>query len=408
MGKCLINGTNNNSNDGRAIQILNFLVNNGLTPKQACAICGNCYVESNKKYDPKAYNPNDNGGPSYGLFQWHDNGGSGRFTNLKNYCNSNNLDYTTIGGQLSFLWSENAGNFKSYFSSNTDLSIDAYTKWWEKHWEVCGTCHHSERLAEANRLAGLYNQLNKGECTVELTGGSGSGGDDGFSCETSGVLDSSINLGTEITPATAAGPGGESSSTTNTLSRKPVFIGDYVGHNIFTNSSLKYNAHSFSRTEGKFGRTGIEKTVKSVISNRKYIPQYLIFYFGSGFDLSWAKSINSLRDGMNEWLWKLDLAAGNTKFFLVSVVNPSTDIVSVDPNGGKGTFMYNLNQIMKEWANDTTNNGKYVELSDAQARILANGGYRKKSGNDYVFTNKSLQLIGDAIWAYCSTFAKNW
>lgn len=408
MGKCLINGTNDNSKDGRAAQILNFFVDKGLTPKQACAICGNCYVESNKSYDPKAYNPNDNGGPSYGLFQWHDKpAGVGRMTNLKKYCTSHGLDYTTIGAQLKFLWDENAGNFKQYFSSNTNLSIDAYTQWWEKHWEVCGTCHHSERLAEANRLAGLYNQMNKGECTVELTGGSGYGG--GFTCSETDSLDTSISLGEETSSGTATGASGEQTNNTNsnTVSKKMIFIGDYVGSNIWANSSLKGNTRSYSKTGGKLNRSTVKLWVKQILSNKKNQPPYLIFYFDGSFDLSWAKSQEALHDGINTWLWELDIAAGHTKFFLVPGLHPTKDVISGNSNGAKGTFQYTFNQTLKEWAASSTNNGIYVDLSSTQNTILNNGGYRRKSGNSYVFTNKALQYIGDCIWAFCSTFAKN-
>lgn len=423
MGKCLINGTNNNSKEGRAIQVMNFFVNKGLSPTQACAIAGNCYVESGKAYDPKSLNKNDCNasktkcGPSYGLFQWHDvctrknsdgtwdeSSCSGRFVNLKNYCKSNGLDYKTIGGQLAFLWHENAGNFQQYFSSNTNLSIDAYTQWWEKHWEVCGSCDHSSRLSEANRLAGLYKQQNKGECTVELTGGSGSGtGTEGgeFTCSESDNLDSSINLGEDSSGGTATGAEGEQTSTsnTNTVNKKLIFIGDFVGHSVWQNSTLKQNTRSFCKTEGKFNRPSVVATVKKVLSDKNNKPKSIIFYLGNGFDLSWAKSESQLRGGLTEWLYQISGAAGYTEIVFVSNVHPSKDVVRGTTNGSKGSYLYIMNQVMKEFSSQSFNNhAHYVELGYCQNTILDKPGYKKKSGNNYVFTNEALKLIGSEIW----------
>lgn len=402
MGKCLINGTNNNSKDGRAIQILNFLVDKGLTPKQACAVCGNCFVESNKRYDPKAYNPNDNGGPSYGLFQWHDKNGSGRFTDLKNYCKSNGLDYTTIGGQLSFLWHENAGNFKQYFSSNTNLSIDAYTQWWEKKWEVCGDCHHSERLAEANRLAGLYNQTNKGECTVELTGGSGVGsGIEGgeFSCSETDNLDSSINLG--IDPSVyATGPEGEQVITadSNTVDTKIALVGDYVAYNVWKNSSLYGNTRAYCKKEGVFGDTAIINTVKSMLSDKNIKPKCIIIYLGNGLWVGDAKLKTEVMDAVNSWLNKLVDVTKYTEVAFVSSVHSSKDAVN-GTNGGEGSYQYVYNQTVKEWVNDPIHyHAHYIEMTYVQNRILEDYVYRKRVGKAYSFTNEGLKFIGDWIW----------
>ena len=298
------------------------------------------------------------------------------------------------------------GHFKSYFSSNTNLSIEAYTQWWEKHWEVCGSCDHKSRLAEANRLAGLYKQLNKGECNVELTGGSGdgSGGEEGgFSCSETDSLDSSVTLGEESSTgtATSAGGGQTSANNTNTVKTKQLFVGDNVGGNVWLNSTLKGNTRSFSRTEGMFGRKGVVDTIKKVLSDKNNRPKCIILYLGSGLDLSWAKSNEALRGGINEWLYQISGAAGYTELFFASTVHPSKDVVNGTSNGAKGMFQYIVNQTMKEWASMSTNNhAHYMDLSYVQNTILNNGGYRKKSGNSYVFTNQALHLIGDTIWYF--------
>lgn len=55
----------------RAMKVMNFTIQNfGYNNVQAAAIAGNIYVESNKKFDEHAYNPNDKGSPSHGLMQW--------------------------------------------------------------------------------------------------------------------------------------------------------------------------------------------------------------------------------------------------------------------------------------------------------------------------------------------------
>ena len=57
-------------------------------------------ILANIKYE-SAYKPDINGdsGTSYGICQWH----AGRKTNLISWCQNNNLDYTTLDGQLRFL-----------------------------------------------------------------------------------------------------------------------------------------------------------------------------------------------------------------------------------------------------------------------------------------------------------------
>lgn len=68
----------------------------------ACGILANIEKES-------SFNPNVVGdkGTSYGLCQWHDtSSGSGRYTNLKNFCNKHGYDYKTITGQMFYLQNE--------------------------------------------------------------------------------------------------------------------------------------------------------------------------------------------------------------------------------------------------------------------------------------------------------------
>lgn len=80
-------------------EIFNFCINNmGLNVAAASGVLANIKCES-------SFNPNSKGDyqngvhTSYGICQWHNS----RYTNLKNWCNNNGYDYTTLTGQLNFL-----------------------------------------------------------------------------------------------------------------------------------------------------------------------------------------------------------------------------------------------------------------------------------------------------------------
>ncbi|MCQ2437068.1 MAG: phage tail tip lysozyme [Clostridia bacterium] len=67
----------------------------GLSPAAACGIMANIKKES-------SFNPKDTTGSYYGLCQW----GSGRLTNMKNWCATNGYGYDTLEGQLRFMMYE--------------------------------------------------------------------------------------------------------------------------------------------------------------------------------------------------------------------------------------------------------------------------------------------------------------
>ncbi|MGN0204637.1 MAG: phage tail tip lysozyme [Coprococcus sp.] len=81
----------------------------------ACGVLANIYCES-------GFDPNEEGdnGTSYGICQWHDTSeGSGRLTDLKNFCAENGYDYTSLNGQLQFL---------KYELENSYSSVNKYMK----------------------------------------------------------------------------------------------------------------------------------------------------------------------------------------------------------------------------------------------------------------------------------------
>lgn len=80
---------------GDTKEIYNFLVSKmGLNSAAACGVLANIECESDFNYN--LYGDN---GTSYGICQWHNE----RLTNMKNYCAKNDLDWTSLEGQLYFL-----------------------------------------------------------------------------------------------------------------------------------------------------------------------------------------------------------------------------------------------------------------------------------------------------------------
>ncbi len=96
--------------------VLRYLLSEmGLCQAAACGVLANIRAES-------GFNPNiwgDNG-QSYGICQWN----TTRFDNLKNFCNTKKLDYTTIEGQLAFLNHELSGNYSAVLSVLKSVTND--------------------------------------------------------------------------------------------------------------------------------------------------------------------------------------------------------------------------------------------------------------------------------------------
>lgn len=69
-------------------------------------------IESESSFNPTISVIDTNGKISYGICQWN----ASRFDDLRNYCNSNGYDYTSIDGQLKFLKYELEHSEKYAFS----------------------------------------------------------------------------------------------------------------------------------------------------------------------------------------------------------------------------------------------------------------------------------------------------
>lgn len=114
-----------------------YLIDNGVSTVAALGIMGNLGGES--AYDPTAYNPNDNGGPSGGLAQWHDTdfNGNGRFSALKRFAEARGTDWTDRKTQLDFLLSELKTGYKDVLdamnnASSVEEAVEIFLRGFEK------------------------------------------------------------------------------------------------------------------------------------------------------------------------------------------------------------------------------------------------------------------------------------
>ena len=307
MGKCLINGTNNNGMNAVAVQVINFFIDKGFTPKQACAIAGNVFKESsyvaNSGPHKDCSTKTNKCGPSFGLFMFHDspcnNGGTsqspnipctdngvqkkccGLFSEMVKWCQSHGYDYKTARGQLEFVWSGQGqnSNFQTVFKDKTNESMESLVSWWANNWEHCGKCDIPARLAEANRLAGLYNQMNKGECNIDMDE-VGSSESSGYSCNTEQVVDSSstdVSV-SDSSSASSADSNGNTGTQANAINTKPLFVGDtYAGKIYASTPTLKNKTTLLS---GNWNLPQIANKIKAYLSNGKNKPKSIIVYCG--------------------------------------------------------------------------------------------------------------------------------
>lgn len=127
-----VQGTSN------AAQIWNFLANKGLSATAISGILGNLQQESS--FDPNATNPSSG---AYGIAQWL----GSRYSNLQSYCQQNGYSWSTLQGQVNFLWYEMSGGDSQWFSALqgiggmgafNSLSVSQATQFFEEYYEVAG------------------------------------------------------------------------------------------------------------------------------------------------------------------------------------------------------------------------------------------------------------------------------
>ena len=114
-----------NSESSNTTIVFNYLVDElKMNSAAACGVLANIYYESG--FDPHMEGDNNT---SYGICQWH----ADRKTNLINYCKSNNLDYTTLEGQLAFLKYELVNSYSkiyNYMLDEKNTAEGAYDAGW--------------------------------------------------------------------------------------------------------------------------------------------------------------------------------------------------------------------------------------------------------------------------------------
>jgi hypothetical protein len=164
-----------------AKEIYSFLINTmGLNSAAACGVLANIRRES-------YFNPNSLGdnGTSYGICQWHDTAsGTGRYTNLINWCAANGYDYTSLDGQLHFLQYElSQNNSKILYNGQTiyesllaipNSAEGAYNAgyYWCNSFEVPFSNNPERRAAECEARGALARDTywpTYGEPTLEDT-----------------------------------------------------------------------------------------------------------------------------------------------------------------------------------------------------------------------------------------------
>lgn len=132
-----------------ANEIISFFKTKGLTTSQSAGIAGNLASESNLSASAIGDN-----GTSYGLAQWHRE----RWTNLKNWCKKNNLDPTTVKGQLEYLWwelknTESAAYTKLIQQNDPVSAAESFARYFERPAEIS-----SNRMKNAEKF---YNEYTK-------------------------------------------------------------------------------------------------------------------------------------------------------------------------------------------------------------------------------------------------------
>lgn len=114
-----------NSESSNTTIVFNYLVDElKMNSAAACGVLANIYYESG--FDSHMEGDNNT---SYGICQWH----ADRKTNLINYCKSNNLDYTTLEGQLAFLKYELVNSYSkiyNYMLDEKNTADGAYDAGW--------------------------------------------------------------------------------------------------------------------------------------------------------------------------------------------------------------------------------------------------------------------------------------
>lgn len=224
--------------------VFNYLINNmGLNSAAACGVLSN--IKSESSFRPNALGDNDT---SYGICQWHNS----RWTNLKNYCNNNDYDWTSLDGQLHYLEYELEASYPAVWNklhSVSNTADGAYNAGW--YW-----CYYFEIPANRasvsvtrgnyakNTYWPIYGNNNPGNspdgCVDSYSGGSGKVTVSGWTFDLSDVsqaLEIHVYIGGPADSPNAEGHPGIIANTYRSDVNNAYGCGDYHGFSASINTN---------------------------------------------------------------------------------------------------------------------------------------------------------------------------
>jgi hypothetical protein len=168
----------------------NYFVSQGLTEVQSAGIVGNLIQESSVSPTAVEYG----GGPGRGIAQWSVGGrwDTSHGDNVTSFASSRGESRWTLTTQLDFIWYEldTVGGY-GLSQLRAATTVSAATIAFETHFELCGACSQSARIADAQRVLADYGGSGGG-------GGSGSGSGSGSGGSGGGASCYSATLGQTV------------------------------------------------------------------------------------------------------------------------------------------------------------------------------------------------------------------
>lgn len=152
---CIVGGFRPGKSTPNEQQCYNYFTKTmGLNCAAACGILGNIYYESTFRTTALGDN-----GTSYGICQWH----AGRYDNLKKYCADNNLDYTSLIGQLQYLNYELNKSYKSVYNdikavANTEAGAYNAASIWCKRFEIPANADNAVRTKRGPKAKSYFKK----------------------------------------------------------------------------------------------------------------------------------------------------------------------------------------------------------------------------------------------------------
>lgn len=256
--KCIASYNGSENNGKEMVTIINFLIKNSLSTKQAAAIIGCIQKASDFRGDIDII---EDGKLYIGICLWDETRGE----NLKKMATQNNKDWKNLDFQLDFMWSELNGDYKNvldWFKANENASIKECIKKWEENYEKCGDkkrCDTRQKEINADLALKFYEKYANNDCTPIVSSEVNSGSNEDINITVTPTDTSGLNTD-ESKPQIFCGVqvnativGGSTDSNTNTgtgsTDTPEANTTDYNGKTL----ALKLEREEFSQ-ERTFGR----------------------------------------------------------------------------------------------------------------------------------------------------------